>query len=74
MFLIKHQFNVDYGISGTPTPYVDIEGNQLHVGDFVLVNHNMANELIVVEKNNRQYIYGIGDFCLPDWKVKILTK
>ena len=70
----KHGLGVTFGIIGTPTPLTDIDGNQLFVGDQVLVNevsekkkfHGLPKALSVVQFTTGEF--GIMGFLHTYWK------
>lgn len=69
-----HDLGITFGIIGTPTPLTDIDGNQLFVGDQVLVNDvsekkkfpSSPTTLSVVEF--KTYGFGIMGFLHTNWK------
>lgn len=69
-----HGCGVNFGIIGTPTPLTDIDGNQLFVGDQVLVNdvsekkefHGFPTTLSVVQFVTDDF--GIAGFLHTNWK------
>ena len=70
----NHDLGIRFGIIGTPTPLTDIDGNQLFVGDQVLVNdvsekkefHDLPKTLSVVEFTTGDF--GIMGFLHTNWK------
>ena len=70
----RHVGSVTYGVLGTPTPLTDIDGNQLFVGDQVLVNdvsetqefHVFPKTISVVEFTTGEF--GIMGFLHTSWK------